>query len=266
MNLRTLILIVVSATSFFSIQAFAACTAFADATTNQILKQDGVCDQRVTPASTFKIAISLMGYDSGFLKDEKSPALPFRVGYPDWIPSWKTTTVPASWMKNSVVWYSQRITESLGKERFARYVHVFNYGNEDVSGAPDKQDGLTQSWLNSTLKISPQEQLIFLAKIVRRELPISPLAYEMTAKLTEVATLPNGWKVYGKTGTGAAIKDDGSEDWEHSIGWFVGWAVKGGRSVVFARQIQDEKKEATYAGLRARDEFLRELPLVLDTL
>lgn len=265
-NPRTLALIVVCATSLASIQADAACTAFADAPTNKVLKQDGVCDQRITPASTFKIAISLMGYDSGFLKDTKSPALPFQVGYPDWNPSWKTTTVPASWMKNSVVWYSQRVTESLGKERFARYVHAFNYGNEDVSGTPGKQDGLTRSWLSSSLKISPQEQLTFLAKIVRRELPISPLAYAMTARLTEVATLPNGWKVYGKTGTGAATKDDGSEDWEHSIGWFVGWAVKGSRSIVFVRQIQDEKEETTYAGPRARDDFLRELPSMLDAL
>src|ERR1035437_1817273 len=247
-NLRTSALIAVCATTLVSIQGQAACTAFADAATSTVLRQEGVCDQRITPASTFKIAISLMGYDSGFLKDAKSPALPFRVGYPDWISSWKTTTVPASWMKNSVVWYSQRITQSLGKKRFARYVHSFNYGNEDVSGAPGKEDGLTRSWLSSSLKISPHEQLIFLAKIVRRELPVSAHAYEMTAKLTEVATLPNGWKVYGKTVTGAATKADGSEDWDHSIGWFVGWAVKGSRSLVFVHQIQDEKEEATYAG------------------
>lgn len=265
-NLRTSALITACAISLASIQAEAACTAFADAFTSTVLKQDGVCDQRMTPASTFKIAISLMGYDSGFLIDAKSPALPFRSGYPDSIPSWKTTTVPTSWMKNSVVWYSQRITELLGKERFARYVHAFSYGNEDVSGVPGKQDGLTRSWLSSSLKISPQEQLTFLAKIVRRELPVSPFAYEMTAKLTQVAMLPNGWKVYGKTGTGAATKADGSEDWDHSIGWFVGWAVKDNRSIVFVRQIQDEKEETTPAGPRARDDFLRELPSVLDTL
>jgi len=265
-NLRSSSLIAACVISLTPVQTEAACTALADAATSITLRQVGVCDQRMTPASTFKIAISLMGYDSGFLKDTRSPALPFRVGYPDWNPSWKTTTVPASWIENSVVWYSQRITESLGKKRFARYVHTFSYGNEDVSGAPGKQDGLTGSWLSSSLKISPQEQLTFLAKIVRREFPVSPHAYEMTAKLTTVATLPNGWKVYGKTGTGAATKADGSEDWEHSIGWFVGWAVKGSRAIVFVRQIQDTKEETTYAGPRARESFLRELPSLLETL
>jgi beta-lactamase class D len=82
--------------------------------------QTGVCDQRVTPASTFKIALSLMGYDSAFLKSEHAPALPFREGYPDWVASWKATTDPTTWIKNSVVWYSQRITESLGEQGFRR--------------------------------------------------------------------------------------------------------------------------------------------------
>ena len=50
-------------------QARTICTAIADAGTGKILMQQGDCSGRVTPASTFKIAISLMGYDSGFLKD-----------------------------------------------------------------------------------------------------------------------------------------------------------------------------------------------------
>lgn len=266
MTLPTATLIAVCVVSLSPFQVQAACTALADAATSTVLKQVGACNQRMTPASTFKIAISLMGYDSGFLKDTRSPALPFRVGYPDWNPSWKATTAPASWMKNSVVWYSQRVTESIGKERFARYVQMFGYGNEDVCGAPGKQDGLTSSWLSSSLQISPQEQLTFLARVVRREFPVSSHAYEMTAKLTTITTLPTGWKVYGKTGTGAAARADGSADWEHSIGWFVGWAVKGSRTIVFVRQIQDVREEATYAGPRAREGFLNELPSLLEAL
>ena len=59
------------------------------AATGKILKQEGTCDKRVTAASTFKIAISLMGYDAGFQVDEHTPALPFRDGYLDWNPSWR---------------------------------------------------------------------------------------------------------------------------------------------------------------------------------
>jgi beta-lactamase class D len=76
----------------------------ADGATGRILKQQGSCDQRLTPASTFKVALSVMGYDSGFLTDEHHPALPYRESYLATDPAWKTTVDPTSWIDNSVVW------------------------------------------------------------------------------------------------------------------------------------------------------------------
>lgn len=146
------------------VSAKVVCTTVADAATGKLLKVDGLCNQRVTPASTFKIAISLMGYDAGILSDEHAPALPFHQGYPDWILEWRSTTDPTRWIKNSVVWYSQQVTKSLGGGRFRRYMSAFDYGNQDVSGNPGKHDGLTYAWLSSSLKISPLEQLTFLAR------------------------------------------------------------------------------------------------------
>jgi len=264
MTVRMAGLVVAFVASVVLSPAKAACAAFADAATGKLLRQEGICDQRITPASTFKIAISLMGYDAGILKDASSPALPFREGYPDWIPEWKQTTNPTGWMKHSVVWYSQQITLALGKERFGRYVHRFDYGNADVSGTPGKHDGLTAAWLSSSLKISPLEQLAFLQKIVRRELPVSANAFDMTSRLTAMNSLPNGWILHGKTGTGAPLRADGSEDWDHPYGWFVGWATKDRRTIVFVRQVQEERKQSG-AGPRTRDAFLRELPAILDS-
>jgi len=231
------------------------CTAVADAATGAMLREEGECDRRVTPASTFKIPIALMGFDAGFLKSEHDPVLPFREGYPDWIKSWRTDTDPAAWLKNSVVWYSQQITRAIGKEKFERYVAAFGYGNGDVSG----KDGLTTAWLSSTLRISPKEQLAFLRKIVRRELPIAPDAYEKTSRLVDFGVRPGGWQVFGKTGAGFPVDDVGKTDRTKPYGWFVGWAVKGERTVVFARLIQDQKRQGSPPGFRARD-------WVLDTL
>lgn len=256
-------LFLVSAGCTATADAGVLCTTVADAGSGQQLRQDGTCERRVTPASTFKVAISLMGYDSGFLTDEHSPALPFRKGYPDWRPSWRTTTDPTSWIKNSVVWYSQRITLHLGETRFGRYVTTFHYGNEDVSGDPGEHNGLTHAWLSSSLKISPLEQQAFLEKVVRRELPVKPQAYDMTGRITALGTLADGWEVHGKTGTGFPAKADGSDDEDHAFGWFVGWASKDARTIVFVRLIQDEHAEPIPAGVRARDAFLTELPQIL---
>ncbi|ABV76811.1 MULTISPECIES: penicillin-binding transpeptidase domain-containing protein [spotted fever group] len=88
----------------------------------KIIKQEGNCESRYAPCSTFKIAISLMGYDDGFLIDETHPKLPVKAGYADYLEVWKQSQTPKDWMKNSCVWYSQIITKELGIEKFRDYV------------------------------------------------------------------------------------------------------------------------------------------------
>lgn len=243
-----------------------SCIEMADAASGQRLVREGRCDQRVTPASTFNIVVSLMGYDSGILRDEHTPALPFKPGYADWQPSWRATTDPTGWLKNSVLWYAQQVTGQLGGARFQRYVDSFDYGNRDLSGDPGKDNGLTMSWVASSLAISPSEQVTFLRKVVNRELPLSAQAYEMTTRILPPVALPNGWIVHGKTGTASPVLANGKDDTEHQYGWYVGWATKGQRTIVFSRLVQDRHQQTSAAGPRVRDAFLRDLPARLDAL
>ena len=253
-------------TTLVSAVAHADCTLIADATTKQIVKQEGACYTRITPASTFKIAISLMGYDAGFLRSEHAPLLQYRKGDPDWSDSWLADTDPQKWIRDSVVWYSQRVTAALGAQRFQRYATAFHYGNEDVSGDPKRHDGLKWAWIDSSLRISPLEQLAFLEKVVHRELPVSATAYDMTSRITTIAGEHGGWDIHGKTGTGFPLLADGRSDHAHAYGWFVGWAAKGERTFAFVRQTQDPSLQDGPAGLRARDAFLPTLPATLDAL
>jgi beta-lactamase class D len=256
-------------------EAKTICTIVADAShisdagiTAPILQQ-GNCTERFTPASTFKVALSLMGFDAGFLKDEHGPTIPFREGYTYWgNPAWRQPTDPAAWMKYSVVWYSQQITHGIGAAGLQKYVDAFHYGNRDLSGDAGKNNALDRAWISSSLKISPQEQAQFLAKIVNRKLPVDAHAIDMTASIMKLGMLPegsdDGWQIYGKTGAAAPQHADGSYDKAHFYGWFVGWATKGDRARVFVRLIQEEKEEKISAGIRNRDAFLKELPALLD--
>lgn len=230
------------------------CTVIADAASGTQLVQRGNCSERVTPASTFKIPISLMGYDAGFLKDEHHPVLPYRPGYVDWRESWLHPTDPTKWMNDSVVWFSQQVTQSLGKERFADYTRKFGYGNADVNG-DQENDGLTFSWINSSLRISPLEQVAFLTRLVKRQLGVSRHAYAMTEKLTEFGFIPGGWKLHGKFGA--------SSGW----GWYVGWASKGERTLVFARLVRkdDSQPKDVLTGPWARDGFIADFPQLIDS-
>jgi len=236
------------------------CTAIADARTGAPILQQGRCDQRVTPASTFNIVVSLMGFDAGILRDAHTPRWPFKAGYADWNDSWRTETDPASWITHSTVWYAQQVTLQLGAAQLARYLAQFDYGNRDASGDPGRDNGVTASWIASSLQISPDEQVAFLRKIVNRELPVSAHAYDVTATLLKLPFETGGWQVYGKTGTAFPVRADGTQDRAHAYGWFVGWATRGSRTVVFARLLQDRTEGDSAAGPRAKAAFLQALP------
>lgn len=200
--------------------------------TNEIVREFGPSIHlRTTPCSSFKIALSLMGYDSNILKDKENPTWAFQKGYVDYLDSWKSAQNPQSWMKNSCVWYSQVLAAELGIEKIQYYLQLLEYGNQDMSG------GVTSAWLSSSLKISPKEQVDFIQKIIRSEIPISNDALQMTKSLLFVDELSGGWKLFGKTGLG---KDANGE-----IGWFVGWIEKDGDAFVFAYNIQDLKVDPT---------------------
>jgi len=238
------------------------CTLIAEASTGRKLVADGDCDRRVAPASTFKIAIALMGYDAGILTSVSEPELPFRHGYADWREAWKHPTDPSRWIRESVVWYSQQVTARLGMARFRDYVVAFDYGNADVSGNPGRENGLSEAWLSSSLRISPAEQVWFLRKLVAGTLPVSRQAVTHTATLIDRGTRPGGWRVHGKTGTAVPRDGDGALQWDRPFGWFVGWAEKGQRTVVFARLAREDGRTGDRrrrpAGPVTRDRLIAE--------
>ena len=240
------------------------CTIVADARTGKTLFEQGDCATRVTPASTAKIAFAVMGYDAGFLKTEHDPTLPFKQGYVDWGgAAWRQPTDPVRWLKYSVVWFSQQVTHALGEKTLHGYAVKFGYGNADFSGDPGKHNGLERAWIASSLKISPREQIAFLARLVNRRLPVSAHALDMTLDIVEKHPVRDGWTVHGKTGMAYPRKPDYTFDEDHPWGWFVGWAEKDGRTAVFARLVQDEKKMPGTAGNRTRDAMYAELPTLL---
>ena len=248
-------------------EAKTVCTVVADVLDGGLALEEGDCRSRVTPASTFKIPLAVIGFDSGFLADARHPSLPFRDGYADWGgEEWKQPTDPERWMKFSVVWFSQQIAQSLGREKFADYVRKLDYGNADISGDKGKDNGLERSWISSSLTISPVEQVGFLTRMLKRELPVSAVAVDEAMQIVERAPAPDGWSIQGKTGGAYPRRKDGSFDRAHGWGWYVGWAAKGGRTYAFARLAQDEKRTSGSPGIRAKAEFLKDLPAVLRRL
>lgn len=235
------------------------CTIIAEAKSGVVLLEQGDCRSRVTPASTFKIALSVMGFDSGFLSDAHTPALSFKAGYADWGgDNWKQPTDPTRWLKYSVVWFSQQITAALGVETLERYALALGYGNADFSGDAGMNNALERAWISSSLKIAPVEQVAFLRNLINRNLSVQAHAIDMTMAIVETTPASDGWMISGKTGSAYPRLADSSFDRAKGWGWFVGWASKEGRTLVFARLAQDEKRESVSAGIRAKEALLNE--------
>lgn len=75
--------------------------------TNEIIREFGSSlEEQVTPACSFNIALSLMGYDAEVLQDEQTPNWDFQKGYDDFSESWKQSQTPQTWMTRSCVWFS----------------------------------------------------------------------------------------------------------------------------------------------------------------
>ncbi len=217
-----------------------------------VILEEGDCKSRRPCCSTFKIAISLMGFNDGILVSETEPERPFKPGYYDLLDSWKQPQTPWTWIKNSCVWYSQVLTQEIGMEKFSDYVSGFHYGNCDVSGDRGKDNGLTNCWLSSSLQISGFEQVDFLRRLLDQNLPVSRKAMGMTKKLLYLEEIGDGWKLYGKTGSGHQLNIDGSRNMECPIGWFIGWINKDDRDVIFAHFVEDTGRREAFPGMTAR--------------
>lgn len=222
--------------TFFSMQnGFAAEEnfLFLDGSSNEsIIEMGPSIDERITPCSTFKIALSLMGFDSGILEDEKTPVWLFQEGYDDFLDAWKNPQTPHTWMQNSCVWFSKIIAAELGLEKFQSYLTALGYGNQEAHGES------STVWINSSIKISPREQVQFIQRMLQKMLPVSNHAVEMTKKILFIEELSNGWSLFGKSGWGGSTTklDDKGE-----IGWFVGWIEKDNTFLPFAYNIRADK-------------------------
>jgi beta-lactamase class D len=180
-------------------------------------KQGTICAERLAPCSTFKLPLAAMALDAGIL-DEKTVLRWDKT--PQRLKSWEQDADARLWLKESIVWFSQRLTAQLGMARVEKYLKDFDYGNRDFSG------GLTTAWLGSTLKISAEEQLRLLEKLPKTE-----------AGRRAIALLPTDGEVRGKTGSCV----------DPRVGWYIGYV----KDRPFVRVFRGGGGEG-YAGLEAK--------------
>jgi len=241
-----------------------ACMLVVEADSGKGLKKEGEgCAVRVSPASTFKVPLAVMGFESGILKDAHDPVWPYKKEYKAELEFWRHDTDAARWEEKSVVWFSRELTKKLGMKEFQTFTDSFDYGNRDLSGDKGKKNGLTHSWISSSLEISPEEQVDFLRKLLAKQLPVSAQTAEKTMTVLPIQKLENGWTVHGKTGSSVERNSKGKIDRSRQFGWYVGWAEKDGKHVVFARLNRNAERQKGGMGVPTKNETWAELGSLL---
>jgi beta-lactamase class D len=172
-------------------------------------------NRQFCPASTFKIPHALFALEAGVVRDE------FQVfewdGVEHSIEPWNRDQNLRSSMRNSVVWVYEEFARKIGLEREAAYLKKASYGNQQVSGkAP--------FWLEGDLAISAVEQVAFMQKLYRNELPFK-VEHQRLVKDVMIVEAGRDWILRAKTG------------WSGTLGWWVGWVERPGGPVFFALNI-----------------------------
>ncbi len=176
--------------------------------------------RRFTPASTFKIPHSLFALDAGLLRDEFQ-TIPWD-GIPRPIAAWNADQTLGSAMRNSVVWVYERFARELGQDREAALMKSIDYGNAATSGeAP--------FWIEGDLAISCVEQVAFLRRLFRLELPFR-IEHQLLVKDIMVVEAGRDWLLRAKTG------------WSGRIGRWVGWVEWPTGPVFFALNIDTPRR------------------------
>ena len=180
---------------------------------------------RISPDSTYKIYDALFALEQGILSPRDSFLEWDKSIYP--FDAWNQDQNLNSAMRYSVNWYFQKIDRQLGRTAVRRYIEKIGYGNQNADA------DLSSYWMQSSLKISPVEQVQLLSDLYSDRLDFAPEHIAAVKESLLLASGTNG-RLYGKTGTGCVEGHDVN-------GWFIGFVETGNSVWFFAANIQDEE-------------------------
>lgn len=193
-----------------------------------------LCAHATVPASTFKIPHALIALATGVVTDPHATTPWDGSMYTN--PEWHSHQSLATALQVSAVWFFQRTAVAIGEARMKTWLKALRYGDADVRG------DLTLFWLDAgSLEITGPQQLDFLNRMARHDLPVAPAHIDTVWQLLAAdpvrlqKRLPPGqtWptttaKIQAKTGNA-----DG-------VSWWVG-RVDGPRGAfVFVSRIEGQ--------------------------
>lgn len=207
---------------------------------------------RRSPCSTFKIISSLAALENGILNPQDS--MRTWSGETFWNKDWNRDIDFYEAFRVSCVWYFRQLTDEVGREKMQQIVEQLRYGNCDLSdwegrlNTNNQNRALTGFWIESSLAISPKEQV----KVMKRIFADQSVYSKNTQNILKQAMRLNvhtdedtdQYPIYGKTGMGVA-------QGKTIDAWYTGFMERPQGNVYFCVWLgQTDAKEISSAAAR----------------
>ena len=225
-------------------QGISGCAVIYDESSNTyFLYNKEKCEKEVSPLSTFKIVSALAGLENNVLESQTSTMEYSGLKYP--IDTWNSNLTLKEAFEASCVWYFRQVVDMVGQEDIHAMLKEIQYGNCDISewngSETNSLPELNGFWLESSLEISPKQQVVMLNYIFGSKNNFSTDNLEELKNIMYIAELDNG-SLYGKTGSGT----DGKA-------WFVGYIEKSDNKIYFAIYLDDMQNREVVSGNKAKE-------------
>ncbi|MDQ3047670.1 MAG: class D beta-lactamase [Bacteroidota bacterium] len=174
-----------------------------------------------SPASTFKICNSLIGLESGVIKDEN-----FVIPWDSIVrsnPKWNQDHDLKLAFKNSTVWYFRELARRVGREKMKFWLDQAQYGNADTTG------GVDLFWLKGGLRVTPEQQIDFLKRLHDNKLPFTKRSVDIVKEIM-ITKDTLDYVIRAKTGF--------SDEEKRIVGWYIGYVEKNNNVYYFSNCIQ----------------------------
>ena len=208
-------------------------------------------EKAVLPGSTFKILNSLISLETGVIDNELA-ILTWDGIYRSTVPEWNRDLNMKEAFRLSAVWFYQVLARRVGHEKMQAYVSKSNYGNQNIGGTED----IDTFWLTGKLRITAQQEIQFLRRLYKNNLPFSERSLSITKDIMIVEQTPD-YTIRAKTGL-VSFEDETKPQ----IGWYVGYLKKGKDVYFFATNINVREDKDIAARIDLTRRCFEELKLL----
>ena len=187
-------------------------------------------DSLYLPASTFKIVNSLIGIETGVVKNDSTIIKWDGVSHGR--PECDTDLMMADAFRISCPPWYQELARQIGEKSMQHYLDTLGYAAK--RGRFIIKNDLDTFWLNNAAKVTADEQLGLVKKLYFDQLPFQKRTQQLVRKMMLRESNSNYLLGY-KTGLG--IAPDGNQ-----IGWVIGWIEENRHPYFFVLQVESADK------------------------